>query len=329
MAPVVLGLDGGGTKTACALVNEEGRLLGAALAGPSNLQNEGPASSALAISAAVRGALEAAGIGPDGIAACCLGLGGLDTPRDLETYRAIATEAVGVHDHLRLENDVFIGLASGTWGGPGVAVVAGTGSIAGGRGEDGKRVRAGGWGYLISDEGSAFAAGREAVAAALRAHDGIGPPTALLGALLQRFGVPAVPAMVQAIYAHPRPQALLASIAPLLDDVASRDEEAAAILAGCGRSLARLGLAVARQLSLHPPVAVVAVGGMYSSRFVLDAFMQEITDNLVARICLPACDPVAGALALALRDVGIALTPPLVGRLEGLRLNRETNVINM
>ncbi len=323
MAAIVVGLDGGGTKTACVVADGTGRVLGTALAGPSNLQNEGPEGSGRAIGAALRAALRAAGGKAPDVAAFCLGLGGLDTPRDQETYQKILAGLIPRRTRLRIENDVFIALSSGTWGAPGVAVVAGTGSIAGGIGPDGRRMRVGGWGYLVSDEGSAFAAGREAVAAAIAASEGTGLHTAVLDLVLRRFSASGIAEVVQATYTHPKPQTLLASLAPLLDAVASTDDVAAGILRRSGAHLARLAVAVVRRLELTSPVPVVVVGGMFSAPLVLEEFTETLRREVPgAQIIRPECEPVAGAVALALQDAGAALTPVVIGRLRQIHISR-------
>jgi len=125
--------------------------------------------------------LRQAGSAPDEIEAACLGLGGLDTDEDLAAYTRIARRIFGsAAVRVQLENDGFIAIHAGTLGGPGIALIAGTGSTAVGVNERGERARSGGWGALFGDEGSAYDVGRQAIVRALHAMDGRGPSTAFL-----------------------------------------------------------------------------------------------------------------------------------------------------
>ena len=103
---------------------------------------------------------------------------GLDADH-IAARKAVRRHGVRLARHVEVTNDAAILLAAGTPDGWGVALVSGTGSIAFGRAPDGRTARGGGWGYLLGDEGSAYAlvlAGLQAVA---RAADGRGEPTCL------------------------------------------------------------------------------------------------------------------------------------------------------
>ena len=154
--PTLLGVDGGGTSTVAWLADAGGRVLGAGRGGPSNAKAVGPEASRKALGQAIALAFADAGIAPGPVAAACLGLAGFDRPDDRRLLTGWAEEARWA-DRLVLVNDGDLVLAAGTPEGWGLAVIAGTGSIAVGRTPAGQTARAGGWGPMIGDEGSAYA----------------------------------------------------------------------------------------------------------------------------------------------------------------------------
>ena len=160
---IFLGIDGGGSKTAFLLENDEGRELARFETGPSNWISSGAetARESLAEGAARLPVL------PDIVAG---GFAGAGRPEGIEFYRGCLT-ALLPQARLFVESDVFITYMGAIGPMPGVLVVAGTGSIALARQSDGTMVRAGGWGPVFSDEGSGFWIGREAIRHALRAND--------------------------------------------------------------------------------------------------------------------------------------------------------------
>src|SRR5690606_612747 len=108
----------------------------------------------------------------------CLGLAGLDTAQDERIYSAMVGDLFGdAAAKVRIENDCFIALHCGTLGAAGIAIIAGTGSMAIGMNEAGERARSGGWGYRFGDEGSGYYIGYQALVRAVRARDGRAPET--------------------------------------------------------------------------------------------------------------------------------------------------------
>src|SRR5580693_7738002 len=171
--PYVLGIDGGGTKTLCA-VGDESKLLATATAGPSNVLRVGEAQARESLHQSVRQACAAAGITPAQVTNTCVGAAGAARPQVAETVRRILAEilpSTKAPSTINVVGDMQIGLEAAFGAGPGVLVIAGTGSIAYGRDAHGNTARAGGWGFAISDEGSAHWIGRAAAAALVRDMD--------------------------------------------------------------------------------------------------------------------------------------------------------------
>jgi glucosamine kinase len=166
-----LGIDGGGSKTTCA-VGDESSLLAAFTAGPSNITRVGEAGAREALQEAIFGACRAAKINPQQVRRACVGAAGAGRKDVASAVGKIVAEIIP--GEIQVVGDMEIALTAAFGGGPGVIVIAGTGSIAYGRDAKGRTARAGGWGFAVSDEGSAYWIGRAAVSAVLRASDRVG-----------------------------------------------------------------------------------------------------------------------------------------------------------
>ncbi|HVL15649.1 MAG TPA: BadF/BadG/BcrA/BcrD ATPase family protein, partial [Gemmata sp.] len=173
---LVLGIDGGATSTTALLADAAtGRVLGRGHGGPSNIQAVGEEAALRQLDVAVGAAFDAAGLPFSTVAAAALGLAGIDVD-GADVIRAWS-DRVELTPRISVANDATLLFAAGTPEGWGLAMVAGTGSIAFTLDRDGNEARAGGWGYLMGDEGSAFRLGLLGLRAACRAADNIGPPT--------------------------------------------------------------------------------------------------------------------------------------------------------
>src|SRR5439155_26556427 len=113
-------------------------------------------------------------------------------------------------------NDALVALVAGAGAGAGVVIVAGTGSIAYGHDGSGHAARAGGWGYLLGDEGSGFWIGRRALAAVVRQADGRGPVTQLTGLILDRMGITRPGDLIHETYYRDLKRQAIAALAPLV-----------------------------------------------------------------------------------------------------------------
>jgi N-acetylglucosamine kinase-like BadF-type ATPase len=314
-----LGIDGGGSHTVALLAagtSEKWTILGRGTAGPSNLQAVGKERALAALDEAVNAAFHAAEMPRSSVAGACLGLAGADRADDQSVIREWA-ERVRLASRVGVTNDAAILLAAGTPQGWGLALIAGTGSIAFGQSADGRRARAGGWGYLLGDEGSAYALVIAGLQAVVRAADGRGPATRLMERFLKQLGLNQPQELIAAVYRSGRDRAALAALAPLVLEEAEKDEVASAIVEQEARELARAGQAVLHQLRWQGPVPLALAGGLllgsevYGQRVLqaLAAFGVEL--GPITRVEEPA----QGAVQLAVTALRQALpgghrTPP-------------------
>ncbi len=212
---------------------------------------------------------------------------------------------VRLADAVEVIEDAALLLAAGTPLGVGVAVVAGTGSMAFARAADRRTARAGGWGPLLGDEGSGYAIALAGLRAAARSADGRAPVTPLTDRLLAAFGLTRPQELIGAVY-RGNDRAALAALAPLVLDAAEAgDPVAEGIIREAAGELAAAAAAAARSLDLGAAFPVALAGGLlvaapcYRERFLAALADRGLTAAPVALVREPA----EGALRLALERV--------------------------
>lgn len=325
MNKLVLGIDGGGTKTLAAICDSSGQVLGVGRGGASNIDDVGLEQASQNIQQAVAAARENAHLEPRPFDTAFLGLAGIVSARDRALVHGLGAKLeLAAPERLGVDHDCKIALAGGLSGRAGIVLIAGTGSSCYGVNAAGDSWRAGGWGSLISDEGSAYFLGRESLIASVRALDGRGPNTELAAIMLEHLGVQQADDLLHRIYVSGLSRSDIAALAPVVLEVATGgDAVALEILErGCAL-LAECVKAVAKRLQLeHDAFEVVAVGGLYTaSELLRQKLRQQILEFLPgAHITQPELSPVLGACLLAL-EMRNALTPASLAKLK-LERNR-------
>jgi N-acetylglucosamine kinase-like BadF-type ATPase len=238
--------------------------------------------------------------------AICLGIAGVDRPDDARIVRGIM-KRIGYKARILVVNDALVALEAGAPGQPGVVVIAGTGSIAYGRNDRNQAARAGGWGYMLGDEGSGYWIGRAAVRAVLRESDRRGPATQLTALLLNYYGVARPQDVIHQVYHGTlRPAAISALAQCVMSAFNDGDQVAIGILRAAADHLESSGLSVARRLELvGSEFPFVLSGGIFRAVPWLE---EELTRRLPlasprSRTVLLNVEPAAGAVALALADL--------------------------
>ncbi|MEZ4664626.1 MAG: BadF/BadG/BcrA/BcrD ATPase family protein [Caldilineaceae bacterium] len=302
-APLFLGIDGGGTKTSCVVLNEAAQVVGQGRRGSSNRNSVGDATAAANVAAAIDDALAAAGAAKADVAALCLGMSGVGRPAD----RALVAGWMDVilpGVPTAIYNDAIIALASGTRGRLfGIVIVSGTGMIVYGFDANGGEARAGGWGPLLGDEGGGYAIGAAVLKAATAAVDDRGPQTALQPALLQHLGLAQPSDLVTWAYAETGWDRI-AQLAVLAAECATQgDLVANAILDQAAADLAVAAAAVARRLNLTDAAfPLVFSGGNLRPGPLFERLTQKLAIVLpTAQIRTPQVEPAEAAALLALQ----------------------------
>lgn len=306
MSALVIGIDGGGTHTRAQLADLSGAVLGAGEAGTSNPIVHGTHTAQHELDLAIARAFENAKRPRERAAALCMGLGGAG--RAVEQQELVEWARETLAERVLVVNDGQIVVAAGTPENWGVAVIAGTGSIVWGQNPGGETARAGGWGYLIGDEGSGFDLARGALRAATQFADGRGQPTRLLDAILKFWNLSAPPDLVTRVYRSGLTHADLAALAPLVIQQAQQGDEISLRLVRDGAAALALGImAVSRTLHFDStPFPLALTGGvLLGADFYRAQLLHALTPS--HRACAPITlvhHPVQGAVRLARNLVG-------------------------
>ena len=302
MSPVVVAVDGGGTKTDVVALRPDGEVVGRVRGAGSNAQVIGLAASVALIDALVR---QACGTAP--VAAAGLYLSGLDLPRELAAMGS-AVKDFGWASNAVVDNDLFALLRTGTAEPDAVAVICGTGINAVGVRADGARVRFPALGQISGDWGGGSGIGGEALWHVARANDGRGPQTALTQAVLETLKVDSVNALIEQLHFGERDYDQLNALAPAVFALGDSDEVAAGLVDRQAKEIVTLALTCLRRLNLlDHPVPVVLGGGILAAGY--PRLMAAITSGLAdvagsAQVIAVPSPPVVGAALLTLARSG-------------------------
>ncbi len=302
-----LGIDGGGSKTTC-VVGDDKTVLATATTGPCNITRVGQARARESLQQAIDQACSAAGIRSEQVHRACAGVAGAGRDEIVRAVREIVAAIISCP--VEILGDMEIAMEAAFGSGPGVIVVAGTGSIAHGRNSQGQTARSGGWGFAISDEGSAHWIGREAVAALLRSLDEtsagnegiehIAEGSPMFRGLKDTWKVSSLDQFLRCSNSHPDFSALFPAIVAASN---VGDAIAAGVLARAGAELAALAEIVIQKIFAGEKAQLATVGGVFRhSPAVRDSFIRrlhELSPN--AEVLPEIVDPVLGALQRARR----------------------------
>jgi N-acetylglucosamine kinase-like BadF-type ATPase len=301
---LLLGIDGGGTSTTCWLADGDGKCLGRGVAGPSNAKSIGADAAHAALDLAIGSAFQNAGLTRATVASACFGLAGFDRHDERALLQHWNNQS-GWSRRLTTGNDADLVLAAGTPDGFGIALISGTGSIAYGRAPDGRIARAGGYGPLFSDEGSAYAVSITALTLVAKRADGrAAPPVSdeLSKVAFQRTASTDLNQLISHIYSPAWDRSRIASLAPSLVLAAENDLEATRLLIEQpAKQLVELVVTVSRQLHQGNKLLHLALAGgfLLNCEHVRNAVECELGAWLPGVECCLVEDPVAGAIILA------------------------------
>ncbi len=295
----VVGVDGGGSGSRALVLDLEERELGKAEGPPALIDPANPEKAAEAISETVKRSVRKAGLELPA-RALWTGLAGAG--------RASAREAVEVvlrSERLALETKVGMDVEGAHWdafrSGPGFLLAVGTGSMVWGRDPNGLTVRVGGWGSPLSEEGSGYWLGLEALRAVVRAADHRDPPTLLTPTLLADLHLPDAQALVPWIARASKGD--VGALAPTVLELADQGDPAAKAILGRGLEALAMHLAVV-QRTWEPwgdrfPLALA--GGLLEEGGPLREAVMDLSTEMKAELHPNPVIPVRGAALLALK----------------------------
>ena len=296
---LVIGVDGGGTSAKGVILDGNGNEVARGASSGAVVTLQDPDSAATAVASAVRSAAMAGGVQLP-VSVLWAGLAGAGS----QTARQVMEDKLsgrGLADVVRVGTDVEAAFYDAFRSGPGVLLIAGTGSIAWGRNEEGQIHRAGGWGEDLGDEGSGFAIGRDALRALLRFEDGRGGPTSLKGPLLDYLGLDESRDLISWISSATKGQ--VSALAPLVVREASGgDKVAKGILSLAVAELQTHVDGILEQLSPWDEDPVLALhGGLVGSGGPLREPVIRSLITLRLKLFEGEVDSPRGAASLALR----------------------------
>ena len=312
MRDVIIGIDGGGTKSnLVALDAATGAQAAWASTGSINVYFDGLEQAVNT----VKEGLEALGLTPEDRV---LGVGIGDPALD-DSYLAEGKDLREAVSRLLpgqppcfSRSDVFMALYGFTGGAPGALLVAGTGSMGVGlkepyrHGQENPMLTVGGWGEPTTDPGSGSDIGTRGICAALDAFDGTGPETALCGAVMEFYGAEEPRQLVAILNGEDMTRSRIAAFSRQVARCAEAgDPVSRAVLESAGQALGRYGCSLLRQIGRPVPI------GAYGSVLVNNGFVRRIFAEAVqkefpqAEVRVPEISPEYGAARFAAHALGI------------------------
>jgi len=319
MSRYVIGVDGGGTKTEFVLLDYSGNIIGRERGDSTNYQAVGGAKLKQELINCYNRLLNSTNVSSSKIEQIFLGLAGAGRESDRKEIIALFrdTEFDG---KIAVDSDAMVALAGAFGTGPGIIVISGTGAICFGKNSKGTIVRAGGWGYLLGDEGSGYFIGREAIIAALKDLDGRGEKTNLREKIAEHFKLSSIDQIIPQVYQNRIDRIAIANLAPIVFEQTNRgDAIAEEIIRTAGKELGKLAKAVAQQLNFEADeIKVALIGSIFKQK---DMLINEISKELYeiswnVEIIDPMFAPQYGAALVALQKAGIEINEELLKNLQ-------------
>lgn len=312
-----LGVDGGGTKMLGVLATLEGKIIKKFKSGPASYHAVGIGQVEKNLRQVLKGL-----VGKDlkEVKAYCLGFSGCGRPSDYKILNPML-KRVGIFNKTDLFGDMAIGLMGGALEPKGVIVIAGTGSIVYGIGEDGVAKRAGGYGQWYADEGSGFRIGNKALRALFMAQDGRIKPVSFQKPALKLLKLKQTNDLI--LWATKRNKAGtikpdIASVAPLVIEAAVKGDKMAKQILKEEIEEIVLGVrTVVKGIKSKGLPKVVLVGGLVENNpYYFNAMKRAIQKDIKGiQVSLPKASPAVGAIIGAANKAGIPITPAFIKNL--------------
>lgn len=297
---IVAGIDGGGTGTTLEVLGIDQRIITRKQFGAFNLNSIGRERFIQVLRELFEVIMN--------IGDClviCIGAAGISNEAVIHLIQEVA-EGTGLHAKLMLKGDHEIALYGAMSGNPGSILIAGTGSICTGIDREGKVARAGGWGHLIDDVGSAYALGRDALSAVVCAQDGRREATLLTQLIMEYWSVTNLKQLVAKVY-ETKDKSNIASLSVLVEQAGQRkDPVALSILQKNARELTDLVLAVYQQLNIELLPLSMLGGLLVNDTLLRKELLSCLKEKCpMIQIKKPDMDAAAGAALWAWNSLNI------------------------
>lgn len=303
MNSYVVGLDGGGTKTAVTVADLNGNILITFQSGainPNGEKIENVNKNLAEIFTKLKGVCGEI----DNCAAICIGAAGISNPTVKQVFVSAAANS-GYHGNLVITGDHQTAFY-GALGKPcGAILIAGTGSICYGKNEFGHEHRTGGFGHLIDDEGSGYAIGRDILSAVVREFDGRGEKTVLTNMIYHQLNCSNVPELVGFVYDKNTNKRDIAALSPNLTLACQQNDKVALSIAmNCADELKKLAVPVVKKLGLQKGSLALAGSILLKDNYIKNNFIKNIISDFPDLTChLPKNDASYGAVLIAIENI--------------------------
>jgi N-acetylglucosamine kinase-like BadF-type ATPase len=311
-----LGVDGGQSHTEAVVADEFGNIIGFGLGGASN-HAEIPGGRERLRNAVIDSVAAASRIAKDELRITKFVSAHFGMTGGADYKEEIIAEIIDA-EILKIGHDAPTALASGTGGKYGIVVISGTGSAIYGENEKGEKARAGGLGYLFSDEGSGFWLATQTIRLAIKEQDGVIGNSGLERLVLDYFKVEKIRDLTTPFYNGKVSRDEIASFAQTVHDEAVKGNEVLReqIIYGAN-CLVENVQSVAKRLQFVDKFDVVGVGGMFQGELMQKFFVEILAEKMPnANFIKPRFKPAIGALLLAYRNAKIELSEQLLANLE-------------
>ena len=321
-----IGIDGGGTKTACVLGRNDGSIIAETRSASSNIQSKPFIEAIQVLVNSIKELVIKAEISIDQVDVIYLTLAGAGRENDQRKIVKALLRHLPENVEVIVDHDAKGTLTAGTAGDSGMVLIAGTGSIAYTFPAQGTAPsRIGGWGYLLGDEGSGYDIGRKAIATVMRAYDGRSSSTKLTALLLRHFDQKDEGELIPLIYGEKDVRSYVASAAPLVFEAAEQqDKVAKRILREARADLFSLVEQGYHDLPENAAKVLVLNGGLFQNtqfKLALKKMLKRSFSHL--KIIEPSVSSEAGAYMAALQRKQIRLTNSIVTRIRETENSRE------
>lgn len=315
----VIGVDGGGTKTEFVIIDYSGNVIGRAKGDSTNYQAVGGKKLKEELVKGFNSIMNTTNVASNKIEHIFLGLAGAGRESDRKEITALFGDTE-FDKKITVDSDAMVALAGAFGTSPGIIIISGTGAICFGKNSEGRIFRAGGWGYLLGDEGSGHFIGREAIIAALKDLDGRGEKTKLRDRIENHFNLKSIDQIIPHIYQNRIDRVAIADLAPIVFELTNQgDSVAEEIIRRAGKELGILAKAVAQQLNFESDeIKVALIGSIFKQK---DMLINEISKELYevswnVEIAEPLFAPQYGAALSALQKVGVEINELLLKKLQ-------------
>ncbi|OOB79474.1 MAG: hypothetical protein BEN18_00240 [Epulopiscium sp. Nuni2H_MBin001] len=274
----VIGIDGGGTKTKLTICDENRKILGTSVAGPSNILSSGYEVAKQSIMQVMDMGVVRQGFSLVDCRALCIGVAG-GARRSVQEDVASIIRGTGYTGKTVVTHDAQTALMAGTDGAEGILMIAGTGSICYGINSSGKTCRVGGWGHLIDDEGSAYFISTHILNTIMRAYDGRSGPTKLTRLVLDYMELGTVEEIIASIYKPMMSKHHIAELSILIDEACEQEDRAAFdIVEEASDALFKHVKVAVRELGFGGKEFNIVINGsvIVSNKYINEAFCTKV-----------------------------------------------------